>query len=184
MLFRSEGYRDYIQFQNAQFAISRWLKPEEKAVIYAHIGHVNKRNSVFARFYTPSFGNYLDRNYKNEYFVVNFIVGEGFFLGTDSLNATIQQPLLKPIEGSIERYAENLNCPSFYKNVTALHSFTTGRNCGSNFRLKQFFNFSHKGRFDAIVYVQQSRSVEMSSYPITIDEILEFLRKRAELNEN
>ncbi|WP_423127966.1 erythromycin esterase family protein [Gaoshiqia sp. Z1-71] len=153
-----DGDREFIQFQNAKFAIDSYLADGDKAIIYAHLGHVNKRNSTQCRLFTPSFGNYMDKQYLSDYFVTALLVGEGTITSTDSLFCKSKLRIQNPEPESIEYLCMKSQDAVFYKNLCGVVSTQSCRSIGT-FPLKnQFFPFNHKGRYDAIVFFKNSTS--------------------------
>jgi erythromycin esterase-like protein len=173
-----EGNRDFIQFENARFAMETWLKKTDKAVIYAHLGHVNKKNSFSSRIYIPNFGNYMQKEYADDYFVIALLVGCGTISNTDSLGWNSELPLVSPPNGSIEDLCLRSGGNLFYKNLSKLNSLNSGRFIGYNYVFNQFYPYSHNGRFDAIIFIKNSHGYQYpQNWPRTKEEILEYFKK-------
>jgi erythromycin esterase-like protein len=179
-----EGDREYIQFSNAQFAINSILKDSSKAVIYAHLGHVNKTNVFTGRIYISSFGNYLHQYYKEDYFVAALLVGYGTIFNSDSNGWMGLLPLAPPVLGSIEKLCDNWNSPFLFKRASELESVCCGRDLGLKYSKDQYYPYSHKNRFDGVIYMKYSRGNTTcpNDWPKTMEETLEYINKQRVLN--
>lgn len=178
-----EGDREFVQFVNAKFAIDSLLKDSSKAVIFAHLAHVNKKNVFTGRIYIPSFGNYLDQHYKKEYFVTALLVGEGTISNTDSSGNWAMLPLIRPLNGSIEKVLTNLNRSFIYMRTSDLNSVNCGRYIGIDPMKEQFYPYSHKNRFNAILFIQHSDGYSLpSNWPKTKDERIIYIENQRAIN--
>lgn len=70
--------RDYYMFENADYFLRNYLKSNEKAFIYTHYGHAQKKEQIRTIFPVLStLGRYLAEKYNNNYGVIGITVGEG-----------------------------------------------------------------------------------------------------------
>ena len=151
-----EGDREYLQFLNAQYAIDIWLNNYEKAVVYAHLGHINKKSNSAGRYYIPNFGNYMSSFYQKDYFAVALLFGHGTFSQANDSGDWLSIPLSPPVIGSIENLCLKIDAPAFYCNTTRLNSTYLCRNIGIEYKRMQFLPFNHKGRVDGLIFFEQS----------------------------
>ncbi len=171
-----EGNREYIMYDNAKYAIESNLKELERAVIYIHLGHANKINSPSTRFYIPCFGNYMNRQYREDYFVTALLAGEGTITNTDSIGYNSANLLRFPILGSLERLCLKTADNIFYKNLHNLQTIYSVRDIGLNTRGSQFSPYNHTGRFDAIVFFRHSNSYLIpKNWPKTNSSISKYI---------
>ncbi|WP_320167762.1 erythromycin esterase family protein [Mangrovibacterium marinum] len=174
-----EGNREYMQFINTQFAINIWLPDSAKAVIYAHLLHVNKKNQWTGRPYIPNFGNYMVKEYGKEYFVAGMLVGEGYISNNDMTGTWCDLPLEKPVGGSIEKSCMNMYKPFFYMDLDGEPSSHFIRTLGAAYLSNQFFSYSYKNRMDALFFIRHSEGYRLPEcWPAKKEKIEEFLRNR------
>jgi len=180
-----DGSRENIQFLNARYAIDSILKDSDKAVIYAHLGHVNKTNNLgIGRINVPSLGYYLHQNYKEEYFVTGLFVGYGAIFNSGSDGYNRQLPLVPPVPGSIEEFCDHWNRPFLYNRTYELKSVYCGRVLGLSYSKDQFYPYSPKNRVDAIIYMKYSKGYTAypTDWPKTMEETKEYINKQRVLN--
>lgn len=169
-----EGDREFIQFQNVKFAIENCAANKTKSLLYAHLGHVDKKNSFVTRYKTPSLGNYLNNYYKENYFVIALLTGEGTLTNTEEKTFKIL-PLDKPISGSLESQLWNYNCELFYISAVKLNPSYTIRNIGAYFFKQQFYPYNPYNRIDGVLYIRNSKGYDIQAYRT---EILNELQKK------
>jgi len=177
-----EGDREYIQFVNTQFAINLLLKSSEKAVIYSHLVHSNKVSNNLARIYIPNLGSYLNRHYKEDYFVIALLVGSGTIsLGYSSERSSL--PLELPVSGSIEKLCEDQNCLFLFKKTSELKSTYCGRYLGAFYFKDQYFTQNPKTRFDAVIFLKYSNGLTFpDDWPRTKEETKYYIDNQRALN--
>lgn len=171
-----EGDRDLIQFQNTRFVIDSLLYEGQKAIVYAHLGHVNKKNIFSGRLYIPSLGYYLNQYYKDDYFVIALLIGKGSYSNTDSSgNFNSSLPLLIPVKGSIEELLLESNAPYLYTRTSSLGKTYFSRNIGMYSTENQFYPYSCKSRFDAIMFLSHGKGYELPpNWPKTQKELMNY----------
>ncbi|PIF01989.1 MAG: hypothetical protein CR996_01690 [Draconibacterium sp.] len=171
-----EGDRDFIQYQNTRFAVDSLLCKGEKAVIYAHLGHVNKRNIFGGRLYIPSLGYYLNQYYKDNYYVIALLVGKGTYSNTDhrgSFNPSL--PLQLPPANSLENLLLEQNVPFLFTNTKFLAETYSGRNIGMFSHKNQFYPYN-KNRFDAVMFLQYGKGYELpEKWPLNNKNLRKFI---------
>ena len=173
-----EGDRDLILFHNVKFAVDNFLRGQEKAVIFAHLGHINKLNIFGGRLYIPSLGNYLSKCYNNRYFSIALLAGEdGTYSNTDPQgNFSSALPLVPPIKGSIENLFMALNDPFIYKKTSGLEATLCGRDIGMFYTMDQFYPYCMKSRVDAVMFLKQAKGYELpSNWPKTLKEMEHYI---------
>ncbi len=173
-----EGDREYTQYKNVNFCIETFIHGDEKTAIFAHLGHVNKKNSFGSRFSTPSLGNYLYKKYLENYFVIAILLGNGTITSFDQNGYGFKFHLISPIKGSLEdmfmKFKENI----FYYNISKIESQNFGRFIGATYSINQFYPYSHIGRFDGIFFIKNSTSTRLpESWPKSSVDLKNYLLK-------
>lgn len=175
--------RDYCQFMNAKFSINLFRKDSEKIIIYAHLGHVNKKNSQVNRQSVHNLGYFMNKEYRSNYFVTALLVGKGTISNTDSLCYNSGVKLQNPENGSIEDLCMEANAEVFYKSSIDLNTTYSTRSIGFNYVKNQFYSQNHIGRYDALVFFKNSHGFQIpKSYPRTKEEILKYILEEKKKN--
>lgn len=86
--FNASSKRDSWMFLNYEKFSSMFLKPNEKTILYAHIGHLAKSQT----FDQESLGTYLSKKYSSAYSSVGIVLGEG----TSTMNCSTPIAFLSP----------------------------------------------------------------------------------------
>jgi len=171
-----EGNRDYLFFRNAEFAINNFIVGNEKTAIFTHLGHVNKTNNTTNRFMTRNFGNYMFEKYKNQYFVIGILVGEGNITSFDKNGFDQNFELNEPPHESIEYLLMKLDETEFYINGTNLPPCLKTRIIGALYYENQFYSFAPKERIDGTIFIKRSSENRLpENWPKTMKEIKQYL---------
>lgn len=159
--------RDYIQYIHCRFAIDSLLEKDEKAMIYAHIGHLNKKNAI-EKFYTPAAGNYLSKYYGNDYFVIGLLTGSGTLTYYES-GDLVTVNLDEPAGGSLEDLCLKAGAKIFYKRADDSIRSYSYRMSGNRPFTKPFYPYNFLGRMDAFIFFDQTRSIKIR-YPLSFPD--------------
>lgn len=171
-----EGDREYVQFQNAKFAIETFTKESEKTAIMAHLAHVNKKNNMGNRYYIRNLGSYISQAYLENYFVTAILIGNGTITSFDQNGYGNNFALITPPKESLEDLCMATDKNIFYKNLSSIKSKSLGRFIGSTYMCNQFYPFSHVGRFDGLVFIRNSSGNRLpESWPKTKEEITKYM---------
>lgn len=152
--------RDSIMWKNTVFAIDHYLKPEQKVVLYAHLGHINKKSVPY--YNKPALGHFLSKSYSENYFTIGITVGQGTFNAWkdkgDSVIYCENISLQKPREGSLEYVCNKINAKAFFTVVPDKETMTHIRYQGSNYNKRRSHDlyYSLKARMDAFIYLNKS----------------------------
>lgn len=178
-----EGEREYIQFLNTQFILENAPVGNSKTFIYSHLGHVGKFNSDAIRMSVPNFGNYMNNSYKNDYFAVALIAGNGTLTNHDSIGNLSKLPLLPSPPGSIENILENSGKERCFIPSNAIDSVYFIRSLGLNYSKSQFFPFHPSRRVNALYFFKNvNGAIFPEDSPKTKKEIWENINKQREMN--
>jgi erythromycin esterase-like protein len=153
-----DNQRDYIQFAHCRFAIDSLLEKEEKAVIYAHIGHLNKKNAI-EKFYSQAAGNYLSHYYGNDFFVIGLLTGSGTLSYYES-GELVTVKLDNPVSGSLENLCLKAEKKVFYKTTGGVQSYFY-RMSGNRPFTKPFYPYNCLGRMDAFIFFDRTSSIKI-----------------------
>lgn len=175
----ADSYRDYLMYQNSKWAIDNYLKQGDQAVLYAHLGHVNKGNAFFCRFDVNSMGRYMNRNYGRDYFTTVVTVGTGTIADPKKMKSDVGYSLSVNIHGSIEELCMSSDDRLFYKNLASVGSTYFVRGIGSGIPPKEFYPFNHKDRVDGVVFIRESTSYRRpDDWPKDLDDWFRYLDKK------
>lgn len=147
--------RDSMQFENVKFAIKTYLKENQKAVIYGHYNHINKKNNSSNRLHVNNLGNRLKGYYHDNYFIVGLFIGNGEINRSDvSINSNKYSLESPPIES-----LENLCCKTekdiFYCNIQNINT-SSSRSIGNVYYKNQFSPYNNICRIDAIIFFRNT----------------------------
>ena len=153
-----DTYRDFILFQNAKLAINNYLKEDEKAVIDAHLGHVNKKNAFFSRYDVPSLGYYMQREFGDSYFVTAVTVGSGTIAHPDpeKRKNNIAYLLNDNKPRSLEALCALSPDSLFFLEIDNIGSTKYIRSVGNRAARDNFYPFIPEGIIDGIVFIRNS----------------------------
>ena len=77
-IFHARLNRDLYLYENARNFIDKLLRKDEKAIIYAHYGHAQKKEQTEGTFpYMQTMGSRLSEKFKDDYAVIALTVGSG-----------------------------------------------------------------------------------------------------------
>lgn len=154
--FNNRG-RDSVMAENVKTLVEKYTNSDEKAIICGHLAHLNKLNLYGSL--TPSMGKRLSDYYKDNYFVIAQLVGNGkyqaFQINPDSLNINL---LNSPTVGSVEEVCTRIPLESYYVSIKPCSIFKDGlmmfRKIGGIPQKNQFYAGNLYRRIDAIVFMQ------------------------------
>jgi len=159
--------RDSCMFENAKDLIANYTDSNEKTVICGHLEHMVKDR--FSTNFT-NLGSYLNNQYKNKYFVIAQLAGNG-----DYFAAGRSYKLLPPKMNSIESLCSFNKSDAFIiqtkdiqksKNDEFLH-----RNIGGFSDYKQFYPITKlTDNFDALLFIKESTPLQVRMRSIQIDK--------------
>lgn len=162
--------RDINMSKRVNSLVNIFLRPGEKAAIYAHSGHLNSVEQFDdnSKKVTP-LGLYLKNNYGNQYFSISFQIGEGTYTQDEVPHGkTIVDSLMKPPPYSFEYAALATGSSYFYYNSKYLNdAILSYCNIERASRNENKFRFSClKRRFDAYVFIKESTPIkEVELFP-------------------
>lgn len=178
-----EGEREYIQFLNTRFILENAPTDNSKTFIYAHLGHVAKFNSETIRMSVPNFGNYMNNYYKNDYFTVALIAGNGTLTNHDSIGNLSKLPLLSSPPGGIENILESSGKERCFIPSNAIESAYYIRLLGLKYYKDQFYPFHPLKRVNALYFFKNvNGAIFPKDSPTTKKEIWENINKQREMN--
>jgi erythromycin esterase-like protein len=113
--------RDSAMWVNTKALLDIYGGAGECAMLYAHFVHTNKRHSLTEGYECPSLGSYLNRHYKENYFSIAMLVGEGYCANRGILSKEIvgipnpvSLKLQTPPQNSIEKWCLASQMGNFY----------------------------------------------------------------------
>ena len=165
-----EKDRDINMSKRVNSLVNIFLKPGEKAAIYAHSGHLNSVEQFDDNLkkVTP-LGFYLKNNYGNQYFSISFQIGEGTYTQDKSPHGqTMVDTLIKPPPYSFEYAGLATGSSYFYYRSKYLNdAILSYCSIARASRNENKFRFSClKRRFDAYVFIKESTPIkEVELFP-------------------
>ncbi|GHV18088.1 hypothetical protein FACS1894179_08480 [Bacteroidia bacterium] len=160
--------RDYNMWKRAKTIMRIYSSDSDKMAVYAHTNHIDKVS--YSRGSQPSFGSYMNKDIKDQYFVVTFQVGKGTYTQDESHihSQTIVDSLKNPLYHSLEYTCLAIGTPYFYcltsKLVEPPYLLRIVPRASKN---KNHFVFcSLPKRFDAFVFIKDSYPLNtITKYP-------------------
>jgi erythromycin esterase-like protein len=163
-------YRDSTMWINTKTVLDIYGGTGECAMLYAHFVHTNKRHVFMDGVEWPSLGNFLNRHYKEGYFSIAMLIGEGYCAngGIRSKKAfdsqSISLKLQAPPQNSIEEWCLAIGREKFYMSALA---FSGGefmvRNILSMSKGKeqhQFISVFLPQRADAVLFIRDNNKLD------------------------
>ncbi len=155
--------RDFYLYDNARTFIDKRLKEGEKAIIYAHYKHTQKKEKLTGSFpYLRSMGNRLVAKYQADYAVVAFTVGSGEILTryyADTLSACkLEEPPAHLLESIwMKAGLDNVYVPArlLGNSVYCIRSLGNSPQWNGNYECTNLYTCA-----DGIVYLRNSISNE------------------------
>ena len=177
---RIERYitRDSVMFLNAKFLIDKFAKGENiKTVIYGHAVHINPV-STFPAVPCMPFGQYMDKEYADNYSPLLLLLGNGKSAAYDASYNIKDNSLGEPLKNSIEYSLSCIDEAAIYLPLTAnFNKLTLSRFKGSHHIAQEFYPFNLYQRYKGIFFIKQAD--RGSSYKETsIDKTLEISMMR------
>jgi erythromycin esterase-like protein len=155
--------KSFIRFNNIKEIISSELKKDKKVIIYADFSVLNRLNVNPASITSHSVGYWLDKEYKNNFFTIAIVHGNGAFTHSNTIEITPDHILEQPIIGSIEDLCIKSGQRFFYKNVTSDFYNRLGfmRWIDRSEVMSQFERCNYKSRMDAIIFIKNSKGFDI-----------------------
>ena len=134
--FKNNESRDLTMFKNLD-AITALSKKHEKVIVYAHNGHLMKRDDYE---FQKILGFYIDEKYKGQYYALGYEFGSGSYLCSESsigivrtlftalvlkksvrkyMSSKVQEIELNPIHTALS-YLDSLNSENAFFDVSSL----------------------------------------------------------------
>jgi erythromycin esterase-like protein len=169
----AELRRDSIMYESVVFGVDHFLHEGEKAVIYSHMIHLNKKHRSSFTPLDSSLGSFLSQKYKNDFYLIGFLTGEGtrssydrVFNPADSSYKEIFHAvnrLYSPPIGSLEKMCMRTQKSIFFS--TLLPGDQDGvvllRRVGRDVRDPQFEYANIPGRMDAYVFIRENTGFQI-----------------------
>jgi hypothetical protein len=158
---------DYYMWMNANTFISSYLQKNETAFIYAHYGHVKKKEGKHEDLNSLTMGNYLENEYRNDYSVIGITVGSGSITTRELASPEFVTTNLEIMDsGSFEGICmEQKDTCFYYPSNKLLHNIYIIRNIGnrglySNNKLYSLL----EANADGFIFIRNSNSFN-DDYP-------------------
>jgi len=156
-----DEWRDHLMFRISDYAIIEMLDDSSTAVIYSHLAHSNKLNNYTKRLEVTNFGSLMLNKFKDEYFTIALLVGNGTISNGINLKRKSNFKLEIPKDESLEKLCDDNSDSNFYYRITKDLKTTTGRIVGGNFSTIQFFPSSAIKRFDSFIFIKNSHGYKI-----------------------
>lgn len=169
LMFDLNTHRDYRMFLNYEKFSSMFLKCDESAVLYAHIGHLARNQTLR----NESLGFYLSKQYSTAYSPIGIVVGTGSAIMAQSVNiSTVPKSpkpyyiyrLQPPVPNSLEASAMTIPYNKYFYPLSADKNSTTKLGMmkiisnlhreGSKF--EQFLPVSYNSWMDGFIFIRES----------------------------
>jgi erythromycin esterase-like protein len=155
--------RDSLMYLRTTNADSLLLQQNEKVAILAHAIHLQKSISLENDTFSPTLGSFLSQLYKKRYYAIDMNFGSGSYVQDSCSTLTkMVETINKPPANSFESAALMLPYDVFLypskhltKNIKTTAYILRGSRSSNYFRYA-----SLKNRFDAIVFLRESRHFE------------------------
>lgn len=161
---RCDELRDFFMSVRAKWIIGTYLARGEKAVVYAHSGHVNKLNLGFSRHIdisNCSLGGYLHQEFGNQYYVISVQPGEGGVLQQKTRGRQVEQELDAPPYNSFEYSALRTGLDCFFYPSRAIPEDMSYVRWIANIQVGRGFSFfSIPQRLDGFIFVRENKPVD------------------------
>lgn len=144
--------RDSMQFQNVKFAIENYLKENQKAVIYAHYNHINKKSSSRNRLHLGNLGKRLKGYYHDNYFPIGIFAGNGEISLANTEILSDKYILESPPINSLENLCLKTGKNVFYCDMQDIRTTTFSRSIGNTYVKNQFSPYNNMCRIEALIF--------------------------------
>lgn len=180
---RHDELRDSFMAARAKWIIGNYLADGEKAVIYAHSGHVNKLNTGLLRHIDVSdrsLGGYLHQEFGDRYYALSFQPGEGIVLQQKTGSRQVEEELDRPPYNSFEYSALLTGQDCFFYPSGAIPDDMFYVRWIANIQVGRGFSFySIPHRFDGLIFIRENKPVD-SGVKNGYDEAMRFGKARHE----
>ncbi len=163
--------RDSLMAENVELLRKMYIRGNETTIIYSHLMHTNKKyGHPINRLNSPSMGSFLKAKYKDNYFVIGILVGEGqvYTCCSDKLIEEHQSPP----QGSLERLFLERNTLFGYFELrnNFNEKLIRARPSGCRYNRSVFYKFSPNELMDAILFIKKSSPLEFNTKQLNIYE--------------
>jgi erythromycin esterase-like protein len=176
-------HRDKAMAKNVQRLVSLYIKNQQKAVIVAHNGHINKKISLINFPDIYSMGYYLDKEFGNKYYALGIFPGEGSLLLPDKENSTVAKEIdLRPPLSSCLEYSclQHESSIFFYPAKNIHNTCIYFRNIGNVYLEEEYESGNISKRMDGFIFVDKIKPIHSDSYDlfqIEQNNIMEKMKK-------
>ena len=181
-----ENY-DYLMWLNSNFFISKYLQEGETTCVYAHYGHVTKKEGKQEDLTVPTMGVYFNDYYQNDYSVIGITVGMGGITTREHLSPkftsiNLETPTAESFEG-ICMHQDN-DC-FYYPSNKLLYNIYSILNIGNKadpHRKNEIYS-NLKINTDGLIFIRQSNPFK-DDYTYDKDHLWNKYTKRAAFLKN
>ncbi len=157
--------RDFFMATRAKWIIATYLAGGEKAVVYAHSGHVNKLNLWFSRHINIpnySLGGYLQQEFGDQYYAISVQAGEGIALQqTNAQGDQEERELDIPPYNSFEYCALRTGLDCFFYPSRVIPEDMSYIRLIANVQVDRGFSFlSIPQRFDGLIFIRENKPID------------------------
>lgn len=160
--------RDSVMFLNTKFLIDKFAKSEDlKTIIYGHAVHINPV-STFPAVPCAPFGEYMHKEYADNYSPLLFLIGNGKSIAYDERFNRKDNLLSNPLKNSIEYSLNFIDEAVFYLPLSInFNKLTLSRFKGSHHITQEFYPFNLYQRYKGVFFIKNSEDPTLDEKEIS-----------------